>query len=69
MKRKNALATILGLFILLAAVTNTTFAQCSDQAKQENETNTNISAMKIGVIIEAKDYEKAWNAFRFAIVA
>lgn len=46
MKRKKELATILGLFILLAAVTNTTFAQCSDQAKQENETNTNISAMK-----------------------
>ena len=69
MKRKKTLATILGLFILLAAVTNTTYAQCSDQAKQENETNTNISAMKIGVIIETKDYEKAWNAFRFAIVA
>lgn len=25
--------------------------------------------MKIGIIIETKDYEKAWNAFRFAITA
>lgn len=25
--------------------------------------------MKIGVIIETKEYEKAWNAFRFAITA
>lgn len=25
--------------------------------------------MKIGVIIETKKYEKAWNAFRFAITA
>ena len=69
MKRKKTLATILGLFILLVAVTTTTYAQCSDQSKQENGNNTTISAMKIGVIIETKDYEKAWNAFRFAIVA
>ena len=25
--------------------------------------------MKIAIIIETKEYEKAWNAFRFAIVA
>lgn len=25
--------------------------------------------MKIGIIIETKEYEKAWNAFRFAIAA
>ncbi len=25
--------------------------------------------MKFGIIIETKDYEKAWNAFRFAITA
>ncbi|HRZ42746.1 MAG TPA: DsrE family protein [Bacteroidales bacterium] len=25
--------------------------------------------MKIGVIIETKEFEKAWNAFRFAITA
>lgn len=25
--------------------------------------------MKIGIIIETKEYEKAWNAFRFAISA
>jgi len=25
--------------------------------------------MKIGVIIETKEYEKAWNAFRFAVTA
>jgi len=25
--------------------------------------------MKIGIIIETKEYEKAWNAFRFAITA
>ncbi len=25
--------------------------------------------MKIGIIIETKDYEKAWNAFRFARTA
>lgn len=25
--------------------------------------------MKIGIIIETKDYEKAWNAFRFAVAA
>lgn len=23
--------------------------------------------MKIGIILETKEYEKAWNAFRFAI--
>lgn len=25
--------------------------------------------MKIGVILETKEYEKAWNAFRFAVTA
>ncbi len=25
--------------------------------------------MKLGVIIETKEYEKAWNAFRFAVTA
>ena len=25
--------------------------------------------MKIGVIIETKEFEKAWNAFRFAVTA
>lgn len=25
--------------------------------------------MKIGVIIETKEYEKAWNAFRFAVTS
>jgi len=25
--------------------------------------------MKIGIIIETKEYEKAWNAFRFAVAA
>ena len=25
--------------------------------------------MKIGIIIETKEYEKAWNAFRFAVNA
>jgi len=25
--------------------------------------------MKIGIILETKEYEKAWNAFRFAITA
>ncbi len=25
--------------------------------------------MKIGIIIETKEYEKAWNAFRFAVTA
>jgi len=25
--------------------------------------------MKIGIIIETKDFEKAWNAFRFAVTA
>ena len=25
--------------------------------------------MKIGIIIETKEYEKAWNAFRFSITA
>ncbi len=25
--------------------------------------------MRIGIIIETKDYEKAWNAFRFAVSA
>lgn len=29
----------------------------------------NDTTMKIGIIIETKEYEKAWNAFRFAIVA
>jgi len=25
--------------------------------------------MKIGIILETKEYEKAWNAFRFGIIA
>jgi sulfur relay (sulfurtransferase) complex TusBCD TusD component (DsrE family) len=25
--------------------------------------------MKIGILIETKEYEKAWNAFRFAVTA
>ena len=25
--------------------------------------------MKIGIILETKEYEKAWNAFRFAVNA
>lgn len=25
--------------------------------------------MKLGIIIETKEYEKAWNAFRFAVTA
>ncbi|MDF2856646.1 MAG: hypothetical protein K0Q87_2497 [Neobacillus sp.] len=25
--------------------------------------------MKLGIILETKDYEKAWNAFRFAVTA
>lgn len=25
--------------------------------------------MKIGVILETKEFEKAWNAFRFAVTA
>ncbi len=25
--------------------------------------------MKIGIVLETKEYEKAWNAFRFAITA
>ncbi len=27
------------------------------------------SVMKIGIIIETKEFEKAWNAFRFAVTA
>ncbi len=25
--------------------------------------------MKMGIILETKEYEKAWNAFRFAVTA
>jgi hypothetical protein len=25
--------------------------------------------MRIGIILETKEYEKAWNAFRFAVTA
>ena len=25
--------------------------------------------MKIGIILETKEFEKAWNAFRFAVTA
>jgi sulfur relay (sulfurtransferase) complex TusBCD TusD component (DsrE family) len=25
--------------------------------------------MKLGIILETKEYEKAWNAFRFAVIA
>lgn len=27
------------------------------------------SALKIGIILETKEFEKAWNAFRFAVTA
>ena len=30
---------------------------------------SDIKRMKIGIIIETKAYEKAWNAFRFAVTA
>jgi len=34
-----------------------------------NSKTANLSMMKIGIILETKEPEKAWNAFRFAVTA
>lgn len=34
-----------------------------------NSETSNLNKMKIGVILETKEPEKAWNAFRFAVTA
>lgn len=41
----------------------------SEAIKNQSLQITNEEPMKIAIIIETKEYEKAWNAFRFATVA
>ena len=62
--------TYIAALIVFAFVSASTFSlraqDCS--SSQQSSLNQN-TGMKIGIIIETKEYEKAWNAFRFAIVA
>lgn len=69
MKKENVYFTVFAvLFIFLMGV-GRTCAQIVTNNDTKIEINQNQTPMKIGIIIETKEYEKAWNAFRFAIVA
>lgn len=58
MIRKIPIIAILTLLVLC-------FNNCK-QAQKEIETNEKEKNSKIGIILETKEPEKAWNAFRFA---
>ena len=47
---------------------NATASEASSEMQNYSQITTK-EPMKIAIIIETKEYEKAWNAFRFAIVA
>ena len=68
MGRKNNLLIVLAAALLVFG-TERTQAQVTASNDTKIEINQNPAPMKIGIIIETKEYEKAWNAFRFAIVA
>lgn len=68
MGRKNNLLIVLAAALLVFG-TERTQAQVIASNDTKIEINQNPAPMKIGIIIETKEYEKAWNAFRFAIVA
>lgn len=57
------------LFICMAFSFNNVSANNSTLRNSSFTQITNDEPMKIAIIIETKEYEKAWNAFRFAIVA
>jgi uncharacterized protein involved in oxidation of intracellular sulfur len=55
-----------GMFCMLACTPRQTD---NNSAPASNSETTNLNRMKIGVIVETKEPEKAWNAFRFAVTA
>lgn len=62
------------LFILAAFVCIVFGCANADASNEVRINNNDVQItkedpMKIAIIIETKEYEKAWNAFRFAIVA
>lgn len=60
------------LMLLLCVSGGFKYSICFAQNTDNQKIIDNIkkeTPMKIGIIIETKEYEKAWNAFRFAIVA
>ena len=62
------------LFLLTVAFCLVLGTQATATAANVGEKNPSLQItkeepMKIAIIIETKEYEKAWNAFRFAIVA
>lgn len=56
-------------FLCLASCFSTLSASNAAEKNHYYSQITNEEPMKIAIIIETKEYEKAWNAFRFAIVA
>jgi uncharacterized protein involved in oxidation of intracellular sulfur len=57
---------MMGLFLITACLSRQ--SDDSSNPKPNSET-TNLNKMKIGIILETKEPEKAWNAFRFAVTA
>lgn len=65
---KKSLSFIVALLCMTFSMSNVSAS--NDAGNIENDLQiTNEETMKIAIIIETKEYEKAWNAFRFAIVA
>ncbi|MDR2928941.1 MAG: DsrE family protein [Cytophagaceae bacterium] len=56
---------------LAYTITAILIAGCSPKGSNDKTSNqsTDIRTMKIGIILETKEPEKAWNAFRFANTA
>lgn len=60
---------LLAATVILAFVCGTKAVASNPSAVATSSEIINEDPMKIAIIIETKEYEKAWNAFRFAIVA
>ena len=67
--QRNVIICLMAMFFLAGC------SQKSDNKNQLKESNqmikepSNEKKMKIGIIIETKEPEKAWNAFRFAVTS
>lgn len=59
---------ILIILLLVCGMLSTTTAIQAKEQKNDG-ISQNSEPTKIGIIVETKDAEKAWNAFRFAIAA
>jgi uncharacterized protein involved in oxidation of intracellular sulfur len=59
------ISLLLSLFLIVGCC-NSGQTEATAANDTENATESNANAMKLGIILETKEAEKAWNAFRFA---